>query len=97
MNRTDTGGAGEAMASCAQASTGTWTKAVPAADALIQNLVLGDTPELSVQSELVQEVTVQRLSHPEEQPSLLRPRRARGGRAWVSPQTGTTPHSICPN
>lgn len=69
------------MVSCAQASMGTWTKVTPAAEALTRNQMLEDAPELSVQSELVQAVTMQRLSLLEEWPYLLRPRRVRGARA----------------
>lgn len=62
-----------------------------------RNQMREDAPELSVQSELVQAVTMLRLSLLEEWPYLLRPRRVTGGRAWTRPQASTTPRSICPN
>lgn len=69
------------MVSCAQASMGTQTKVTPPAEALTRNQVLEGAPEVIVQSELVQAVTMQRLSLLEEWPYLLRPRRVTGGRA----------------
>lgn len=54
---------------------------MPTAEALTRNQMWEDAPELSVQSELVQAVTMQRLSLLEEWPYLLRPRRVTGGRA----------------
>lgn len=69
------------MVSCAQASMGTRTKVMPTAEALTRNQMREDAPELSVQSALVQAVTMLRLSLLEEWPYLLRPRRVTGGRA----------------